>query len=444
MRRLGRLLVKDVRLLVRSPALVAMLVVYPLLVAALAAVALKGGEASPRIAVVNLDTPGLSVDVGGTRLTVDDYVARMRDDVDVRTLSPESARDALDAGDVQAVLTVPNGFMAALQSGVQQPTLLLQTNPRSPVEGAAVERRLEAAVYRFNQGLAVQYVEQVVRLADLITNGGSLGVFGRSIDVIGLVRSGDLIRELQAQARAQGNPGLAARMDPLLVFIRQTQANLNLVRPAATSIASPILLKTEGAATGRQPMSAFGVAAALLVSVALAGVLLGAAGIASEREDLTLQRLRLGGVPVWMVVAVKMVLAAVVCVVLGLLLLGVVALATDLPVGRWALWVAALALAGAACAGVGTCLGALVPDARAALVGGLLVSLPLVFVGMVPGQAARAVAGVLPFGRAFDAFQTLLGAPDVTGLAVHLALLAVMAAVLTAVSARLLRLHGDA
>lgn len=445
MSRLAALLRKDVRALWRSPTQLVMLAVYPLLVAALAALAVKGSQDTARIAVVNLDAPGATVRVGDQRFGVNDYIARLRDDAAVEMMSAPAAAEALDAGDVQAVLTIPSGFIAALSSGVQQPHLRLDTNPRTPLEGDAITRRMQSAVYRFNQGLAARYVDQVVGLADLITNGGSLGVFGRDVDVIGLTRSDALIRWVQAQAAAAGRRDLSAQLDPLLVFIRQTQANLSLVRPAATSIANPMVLDTPSGAGGRVALTAFGVAAAVLISVALAGVLLGASGIAQERGDGTLQRVRLAGVPAWAVVAVKAGLAALASLVIGLVLLGAVSLIADVTVGRWAAWVPALLLAGAACGALGALIGAVVPDARSAVLAALLVALPLIFVGLVPSGLARGIASALPFGRAFDLFRDLLAAPSVAGrLALHLGLLAAMTAVCVTVAAAALARRGDA
>ena len=69
----------------RRPLLL-VLVVYPLLVALLVALALQSDERRPDVAVVNLDTSGRTVEVGDQRLSIDDYVARLSEDVDVREL----------------------------------------------------------------------------------------------------------------------------------------------------------------------------------------------------------------------------------------------------------------------------------------------------------------------------------------------------------------------
>ena len=54
-----------------------MLIVYPILVALLVALALQRDERRPDVAVVNLDTSGRTVAVGDRRLGIEDYVARL-------------------------------------------------------------------------------------------------------------------------------------------------------------------------------------------------------------------------------------------------------------------------------------------------------------------------------------------------------------------------------
>ena len=432
------LLRKDALLLRRSPALVLVLVVYPILVALLVALALQSDERRPDVAVVNLDTSGRTVDVAGERLSIDDYIARLSEDVDVHHLSAAEAADALDAGRVSAVLTIPEGFISDLQSGVRQPALQLSTSRRSPIEADAINRRLEAGVYRLNQRLATGYVQQVLELVDLVTNGGEIGIFGRSGEALGLKRSRTLVTDLQAQLRADGDATTADRLDPLVNFIDETQRNLDLAKPAANAIRAPIALDVTAGVAGREPLSAFGFAGALLVSLGLAGTLLAAAAMSSEREDGALVRLRRGLISAGALVAEKMAFTAVACAVVGLALLGGVALFTDLAVGRWGLWVGVLLLSGLAFASFGVLAGALPRETRSALLIALMVALPLMVLGLVPGSgAASAISEIVPFGPAFDAFQTLLVEPsiDAADLLRTLGQLALIAAALATAAA---------
>ena len=433
MRAAALLFRKDLVLLARSPALVLVLIVYPVLVALLVALALQGDERRPDVAVVNLDGSGRTVAVGEARLSIDDYIARLSEDVDVSRLDAAAAAEALDQGRVSAVLTIPEGFIADLQSGVRQPALRLAASRRSPIEADAITRRLEAAVYRLNQRLATGYVDQVLRLVDLVTEGGEIGIFGRTGDALGLRRSRVLVTDLQARLRAAGDAATATALDPLVNFIDETQRNLDLAKPAANAIRAPIELEVTEGAAGREPLSAFGFAGALLVSLGLAGALLAAAAMSAEREDHALVRLRRGLISAGALVAEKMAFTAVACLVVGLALLAGVALATDLAVGRWGLWLGTLLLAGLAFGAFGVLAGALARETRSALLIALMLALPLLAIGLLPGSdVASAISAVVPFGPAFDAFQTLLVEPsiDAADLAWTLGRLALIAAVL--------------
>ncbi|WP_217914144.1 ABC transporter permease [Miltoncostaea marina] len=432
---------KDLRLLVRTPALLLALIAYPVLVALLVALALQTGERRPDVAVVDLDASGRSVAVGDERLTVDDYIDRLDDDVDIRRMDAAQADEALDAGRVAAVLTIPEGFIADLQSGIRQPELRLRTSRRSPIEADALERNLESAVYRLNGRLAEGYVDQVLQLVDLVQNGGDLAYFGRSGDALGLRRARALVTGLQASLGEEGRGELAGRLAPVLEFIDETQENLDLARPAANAISAPIRLEVTAAPEGREPLSAFGVAAALLVSLGLAGVLLGAAATASEREEHVLTRLGRGLVSPWWLALAKMTFTALAALVIGLALLAGVALTTSLGVGRWHLWIAALVLAGLAFGAAGALVGALARETRTAVLVALMLALPLLALGLIPdADAAAAVASVVPFGPAFRAFQAILVEPSLGGdLALTLGHLALLAAVFGAAAGVALR-----
>jgi len=441
-----RLLGKDLRLLRRAPILLVVLIGYPLLVATLVTLALQGGERKPSVAFVNLDTSGRTVHVGDRFLSVDDYVNRLKEDVDLKRLSSTQAMDALDSGKVSAILTIPPSFITDLQTGVNPPVVGLVTSRRNPIEADAIERRLQAAIYRLNQSLAQAYVGQTLQLVNLVVNGGQISIFGVSGNILGLQKSREILTSLQADLRARGEPQLATRLDPLVDFIDQTLPDLRLAGGAANAIKSPIQLKITQAAPGREPISAFGFAGALLVSVGLVGVLIAASALSSEREDNALVRLGRGLVSPGALVAEKIVFAALACMVVGLVLLGAVAAFTSLAVGRWALWLGTLALAGLGFGSFGVLVGAVAKETRTALLAGLMLALPLLFLGLVPSDGvAHAIVQVVVFGPAFEAFRTLLVEPTVPGsLALTLGQLALITAVFAAVAALALRRRSRA
>jgi ABC-2 type transport system permease protein len=117
-------------------------------------------------------------------------------------------------------------------------------------------------------------------------------------------------------------------------------------------------------------------------------------------------------------VAAKAALAAVVSLVLGLAIALAFGLAVELgdvvggePWRRVPLLAVGLALAGASLGALGTLLGAVAGEARAAVLVALLVVLPLVFLGLIPREVvapAGLASDALPFAHAVRFFAAAL------------------------------------
>ena len=69
------LLIKDLRILRRSPLLVGLLILYPVVVAVLIGAALTGGPEKPRVAFVNL-AGDATFKLGGQTLDAGTYTSR--------------------------------------------------------------------------------------------------------------------------------------------------------------------------------------------------------------------------------------------------------------------------------------------------------------------------------------------------------------------------------
>ena len=77
------LFLKDLQILRRSPLLVALLVIYPIVIAVLFGLALSGGPDKPKVAFANLVPSGDSqFRVGGRTLDVKDYAGRLFDSIE--------------------------------------------------------------------------------------------------------------------------------------------------------------------------------------------------------------------------------------------------------------------------------------------------------------------------------------------------------------------------
>src|SRR4029450_941953 len=77
------LLLKDLQILRRSPLLVALLVIYPIVIAVLFGLALSGGPDKPKVAFANLvSSDDNEFRVGGRTLDVTDYAGRLFGSID--------------------------------------------------------------------------------------------------------------------------------------------------------------------------------------------------------------------------------------------------------------------------------------------------------------------------------------------------------------------------
>ena len=103
------LLIKDLRILRRSPLLVGLLILYPVVVAILIGAALTGGPEKPKVAFANL-AGDASFDLGGETLNANSYTSRFFEAVDpIRVKTREEAIEKVRSGEALAALVVPAG-----------------------------------------------------------------------------------------------------------------------------------------------------------------------------------------------------------------------------------------------------------------------------------------------------------------------------------------------
>src|SRR5436190_9053840 len=103
------LLQKDLRILSRSPLLVAMLVIYPIVIAALVGFAVTSGPSKPRVAVLNqVPKSANQINLGGETVDVSKEAKPLFDAIDpVYVQSRQEAIDKVRNGDVLAALILP-------------------------------------------------------------------------------------------------------------------------------------------------------------------------------------------------------------------------------------------------------------------------------------------------------------------------------------------------
>ena len=401
------LLKKDLLVLRRSPLLLALLVAYPLLIAALVGLVAVYGSAKPRVALVDEDGLPPRVEIGGRSFDIERTLRRVSKDVTLVRLDEEDARRQLETGKVVAVVTVPPGFISQLKGMVVSPRLELQT--ASGGISSRVTQQVQALVYSLNQELQSAFIQSNLRYIDLIREGGS-GVFlGREFDLLGLERS---------QRILENEFPPSERLAEIKNFIGIAGLALDQTDEALRATANPIELERTEARGRSALLSAQAQSYGLALTITFLALVLAAGALASEREENVLGRLVRGPVTRSGIVAAKVLLAATVTTALGLgmaLAFGVIVELGSVEGGepwrRLPLLAVGLALAGAAMGALGSLLGALAGEARTASLAAVLIVLPIVFVGLIPRQVfplAGWVSDGFPFVHAVRFFGAAL------------------------------------
>src|SRR6185312_5159455 len=196
----------------------------------------------------------------------------------------------------------------------------------------------------------------------------------------------------------------------------------------------------------RTPLDSFAVVVAVAVSLMFLGVLLAAGGIAMEREEHVLARLVRGLVSRGALLVEKVGLAAACSFLVALTMLAGIGIFVSLDWGRFGWWLLALACGALAFAALGTAIGSLARDARAASILAFLVLLPLIFLALVPSGAVgrgfydviSVISFVFPFKAALQGLDAAVNhaSPSLGGAVAHLLGLTVLFAVLARVGLR--------
>jgi ABC-type transport system involved in cytochrome c biogenesis permease component len=424
------LLLKDLRILRRSPLLVALLVLYPIVIAVLIGFALSRGPDKPEVAFYNgLEGQSAVVELGGDRIDLASEGQRLFDAIDpVRVDSRKEAIQKVRDGDVLGALIIPSDLATNIQSSLEPGTVEVYYNAEDPAKRQFVENTIKAQVQSANAALTKRVAKEALKLLDLISTGGDYSFLGQSFDVLGLERA----ERILAQAKAELPAGSAERaeLERVIAFGKLARENLSFSDEVLAVVGEPIRVKATALDGGTTSLSSFAVALAVAVSLMFITLLLAAGTLALEREENAFSRLVRGLVSKTGLLAEKAGLAAACSVSVCLLMMAGLGLFVELDWGRFPLWLAALAVGALAFAALGLAIGALTRDVRAASLLAFMLCLPLAFLALVPSGAVapalydviRAVSAAFPFKPALDALDAALNdAGDIGGPLLHLA-----------------------
>ncbi|MEA2397318.1 MAG: type transport system permease protein [Thermoleophilaceae bacterium] len=432
------LFAKDLRILARSPFLVALLVVYPIAIAALVGFAVTSGPSKPRVAVLNeVPQSANRINLGGQEVNVSKEAKPLFDAITpVRVQTRDEAIRKVRDGDVLGALIIPpditQNLEAATAGGGKPARVEVFYNAEDPAKQSFVSNTIKARVQDANAALAKRFTGIASGYIELLRTGGSFSFVGTSFDVLGLQKSEAILRA--AIAKAPKGSTQSAQLAQVADFAHIAQQNLGLATSVLSAVGTPIQVDTTIVKGGKTPLGAFAAAIAVTVTLMFVTLLLAAGTLALEREENAFRRLVRGLVSRTGLLVEKVALAAACSVVVGLLLLGGLSIFVSLPWSRFGLWLAALACGAAAFGALGVAMGAAAREVRAASLLAFMASLPIAVLGLVPSGAVssglysvvRVVSGVFPFKPTLDALESALGrSGGVAGPLLHLALLAV-------------------
>ncbi len=431
------LLVKDLQILKRSPLLVGLLVVYPIAIALMIGFALSSPPGKPKVALLNQVPAGHGeLTFGNQKINISKYASQLYQSIDpIKVNSRAEAIDKVKSGQAAAALIIPADIISQINSlitqGVGTPTVELLLNTKDPIERQFADQAISARVAQVQQVVSKQVLRVAVADLQETLNGGTLQFLGQNVPLLGLKNSRTIV---------QGTIASLPKDSPLVPALRQvvnfaTLAidGLGFATPVLSSIGSPLTVHTTDLAGRTTPTATYAAAIAVIVSLMFVGVLLAAALLALERSEHTYSRLVRGLVGPSGLLSEKITVSAASATAVTLVMAALVSLFVHLDWGRFPLWIAALALGGLAFAALGVAIGGLAREVSVASLMAFLVSLPIAFVALVPGDAVSgtlksildAISFVFPFKAALQAVGNAFSgtAPGIGWPLVHLAVL---------------------
>ncbi|MGC9222057.1 MAG: ABC transporter permease [Solirubrobacteraceae bacterium] len=394
------LLLKDLRLIRRSPALIATLLVYPVVIALLIGLAVSGSSARPVVAVYNgVPVSRKTVSIGSQRLDLAKYERELFTAIQpLRARSPAQAVVDVRSGQALAALIIPADIDQQIQqlisTGVGRPAIRVVYNTRNPVQLALAKDALQSRVDDVQTVIAAQVSNVVLSDLHKLLDGGSLSVLDHSIKLLGLSRSRVLLA--QAIAGLPRNSPQAVRLRKVLLFSTIAMDGLALASPDIRTVIAPLTVETSGVSGSSTPASAYAASVASAVLAMFAAVLVGAGMLALERSENAYHRLVPALLSARALLSEKAAVATLSAFALTLPAALVTSVFAPLELSRILLWIVALVVSGAAFAAVGVAVGALARDVSVASLLAFLVSLPVALIALVPTSLVSAgVASLL-------------------------------------------------
>lgn len=400
----------DLRMLIRTRSLIALLAAYPLLVALVVGSILLN-QGPPKIAFVNEDLTGKSVEIGKHKFSIDEYVNRAeKEGVDIVRLDRKEANRALASGQVAGVLVIPAGTVARMQTQLSATPIEFYVGDGAI--GSVVAQRMRGVIYQVNLRISAALIDTNRRYLQILVDGGDVTVSGKTYDLHGLSPASKDLKQLREQL--EQDPGAATsdeldNLDSVIDFAKDAGTAIGLADKALDATAAPIRLKVTKP-TGTSPLfTAQALSFALATLISFVCVVLTGSLLAGERDDAVLARMLGRIISPLQAVTAKIIVGSLLGTMLSTGLFIAFALLEPQAWGRLPILMVAAAISSAACGAIGALIAVITRTANIATLVGILLVLPLIPLMLVNvGGVAGWVVSVLPLEPSRVMFNTLL------------------------------------
>jgi hypothetical protein len=440
------LLLKDVQILRRSPLLVALLIVYPIVIALLIGFALSRGPEKPRVAFLNqVPASASKIKLGGQSIDVTKYTNQLFQAIrPIRVHSRAEALDKVKSGDALAALIIPPDVTQKLASGLEPARVEVIYNNEDPLKARLVDQAISSRLAQANSALADTFKDIAAQDIKLLLDGGTFDLLGRTLNILGLKKTKTILDATIATLPKNSANRIA--LQQVTQFAQLAIQNLNVSDQVLTTVSNPVQVKRVALKGKRVPLDAFAVAVSVTVSLMFVTILLAAGMLALEREENAFLRLVRGLVSRLGLVLEKVLLAALCGLPVALLMMAGISPFVTLDWSHFPLWVIALAVGAVAFGAMGVAIGGVTREVRAASLMAFGLSLPIAFLALVPsGSVSKGVydligviSAAFPFKPTLDAMDHALAGSG-GDMLVPLLHLAILAAAFTAIGRLALR-----
>ncbi len=417
---------KDARLLLRNRALLAALMLYPLLLVAVLGAAFQQPPQRLDLALVDHDA-GDALEVNGRNVTAADILASGTGFAHVQKAASDAAGLALlRNGDVDALLIVPGRFLNNLGTLGSNATLKLVVDESDPLRAGVAKNAVQGVLDDFIKGVVGEKIRGVEGLLNLTVNGGSTVVLGAQVDILGIQAARERLNEVKADLPP--NSPDVQRVQDVIAFLDFAGGVLGNSERYLTTTALPLKVEQSGLASKDTRVTSIALPGAIVLGVFWTGALAAALLAARERETGAARRLAAApAARAWSLASKALValLAALVPAAVALAL-GLALLSAN--VADPGLTLVVLLAASLAAAGLGLLAAGLSRATAGAALLAVLILLPMLMLGglffpvaFMPAPA-RAVASLLPVTAATDALRgAMLRGNDLAEIAPALA-----------------------